>query len=63
MVVRAAPLPGRAGQHRGDRVRQPGMVIAGHQGDAGQAAGGRRPRRNASQPAPSSELVTSTPRI
>ena len=41
MVVRPAPLPGGAGQHRGDGVHQPGVVIAGHQLHAGQAAGGQ----------------------
>ena len=41
VVMRPAPLPRGAGQHRGDRVHQPGVVVAGHQGDAGQAAGGQ----------------------
>src|SRR5579859_3590272 len=39
--MRPAPLPRGAGQHRGDRVHQPRVVVAGHQGDAGQAAGGQ----------------------
>ena len=39
VVVRPAPLPGGAGQHRGDRVHQAGVVVAGHQLHAGQAAG------------------------
>jgi hypothetical protein len=62
MLVRPAALPSGTGQHRGDGADQPGVVVAGDQGDAGQAVGGR-PRRNASHPTPSSELVTSTPRI
>ena len=41
VVVGAAALPGRAGQHRGDRVHQPGVVVADDQRDAGQAAGGQ----------------------
>jgi hypothetical protein len=39
--VRAAALPGRAGQHRGDRVDQAGVGVAGDQLHAGQAAGGQ----------------------
>ena len=41
MVVRPAALPRGPGQHGGDRVHQPGVVVAGHQLDAGQAAGGQ----------------------
>ena len=41
MVVRAAPLPGGPGQGGGDGVHQPGVVVAGHQLHAGQAAGGQ----------------------
>ena len=37
--MRAAPLPRGARQHGGDRVHQPGVVSAGHQRHAGQAAG------------------------
>ena len=62
VVVRPAPLPGRAGQDRGDRVHQPGVVVADHQGTPDRPRA-TRPRRNASHPAPSSELVTSMPRI
>jgi len=39
--VRPAPLPGRAGQHRGDRVPQPLVAVGGDQLHAGQAAGGQ----------------------
>ena len=38
-VVGAAPLPGRAGQVRPDRVDQPGVRVGGDQRDPGQAAG------------------------
>jgi hypothetical protein len=41
MVVRPAPLPRGSGQHGGDRVHQPGVVVAGHEPDAGQAMGSR----------------------
>src|SRR5690625_6697340 len=37
-VVGAAPLPGRAGQMRGDRLDQPGMSITGDQTDPAQTA-------------------------
>ena len=36
-----AALPRGPGQDRGDRADQPGVVVADHQGDAGQAAGGQ----------------------
>jgi hypothetical protein len=37
--VGAAPLPGRAGQVRRDRLDQPGVGVGGDQADPGQAAG------------------------
>jgi hypothetical protein len=39
--MRTTPLPGRAGQHCGDRVAQPVMAVGGDQLHAGQAAGGQ----------------------
>ena len=43
MVVGPAPLPGRSGQHRGDRVAQALVAVGGDQGHAGQAAGDQAP--------------------
>ena len=37
--MRPAALPRGARQHRADRVHQPGVVVAGHQVDPGEAAG------------------------
>ena len=41
VVVRAAPLPRGSGQDGGDHVHQVGVVVAGHQRDAGPATGGQ----------------------
>jgi hypothetical protein len=41
MAVGPAALPGRCGQHAGDRVPQALMAAGGDQGHAGQAAGGQ----------------------
>ena len=62
MVVRTTALPGGSGQHGGDRVHQPGVVVAGHHRDAGQAAGDQAAQER-QPPAPSSAEVTSMPRI
>ena len=58
--VGAAALPGRASEHRSDRVLQPLMRIGGHQLHPPKPRAVSE-RRNASQNAPSSLVPTSMP--
>jgi hypothetical protein len=56
------PLPASAGKRRDDRVDQAGMGVGDHQAHPGEPARDR-PGRNAVQPAPSSEVCRSRPKI
>lgn len=61
-VVGATPPPRRPGQRGLDRRDEFGVSVAGHERNSGEV-GAVRSRKNPSQPAPSSALVTCTPRI
>ena len=61
-AARPAALPLGTGQCRADGLDQAAVGIAGDQRDSGQAAC-CQVAKNASQPAPSSALVTCRPRI